>query len=199
MHHPFHSLAHPGRAVEGDRHELCGMIRPFDRLEALVARLIEHRGREGHELRPAEALVQPVIHRRVRRLIQDRAVSKGARTILHSSVGPGDDEALGQKLGDSIFQTIYLRLRCQAVLFQGHSNTLFRKIGTQEDIAQGLRITNHWLVKNTGRAGRVSGPNSKSTVGHTRMDEDAFHFRQAVEFFIHTNVCENAPRQGRIA
>ena len=54
-------------AVKNDRHELACVLGTPDALEELVDRAFERHWREGHELRPTESLVQPVIRLVLRR------------------------------------------------------------------------------------------------------------------------------------
>ena len=73
---------------------------PLDVLVARVAMLVERRRRERHELRAAEPLVQPLVHRRFLGVIQNRPVPERARAVLHAAVEARDDLAGGEQHRD---------------------------------------------------------------------------------------------------
>ncbi len=99
-----HLLLHPRGAVERDRHELRRVLRSLQTFEAPPSLFMEHGRGEGHELGPLEVLVQPIVHARIGRLVKHRAIAQGPGSVLQPSGRPGDDVALGEQVGDPLFE-----------------------------------------------------------------------------------------------
>ena len=131
-------LLHPRRAIECDRHELGGISRPVDILVALVCILRQSDRGEGHEFGPRQSVIEPIVHRRIRGLIQDRPVSERPRPILHATRKPGHHVTCGEEFGNLSFDVRHI-LRPEPAARNGLLD-LFVVIGRAEvDVLELLR------------------------------------------------------------
>jgi hypothetical protein len=185
--------AHPRRAVEGHGHELGRVLGARQVLVAAARGLEQRDRREGHELGAPQPLVEPLVHGRLARMVEDRAVAQRARPVLHAAVEARDDLPRVDAARDLAGQRARVGrpLEGQAGLAQRGLALPLVPGRAQVDVVQRARRG----AARPAAQQRQSRP--AAAVAHVRVDEGRAHAGQRVQPLVQLTFAATPPLSTR--